>query len=106
MSPRNVIVSRGERELHNLLQVIWAPYHVLPKVALRDVFDIDNRVKWSQDELNYMFHGAHFDFVIAVSEELWPVLAIEFDGSFHNSFMRDDARGWRRFSSRRLGAQQ
>ena len=95
MSPRNLIVSRGEQELHTLLKAIWNPYHVLAKVAVKDVVDVDNRSLWTTEELNFMFRGAHFDFVVAEGSILWPIIAIEFDGFFHkdpSQYLRDQLK--------------
>jgi hypothetical protein len=83
MSPRNLIVSHGEQDLHGILTAIWSPYHILPKVAVKDVVNVDNRTLWTAEELDYMFRGAHFDFVIAEGSVLRPILAVEFDGFFH-----------------------
>lgn len=81
---KNLIVSYGEKSTNHLLHELFknTKYKVSHKVRLADIFDI-NEKKWTSKEGKFMLM-AHFDFVITKHEYMKPLLAVEFDGEYHN----------------------
>src|SRR3972149_3237149 len=81
---KNLLVSFGEEATNRLLHNLFnnTKYKISQKVRLADIFDI-KEIKWVSKEREFMLM-AHFDFVITKYEDMKPLLAIEFDGGYHN----------------------
>lgn len=75
------LVWRQEEKLFKPLESVFGQRRVSPKVGLKEVIPTSDR-RLTQEGRDYMFRGAHFDFLVC-DDERYPIMAYELDGAPH-----------------------
>jgi hypothetical protein len=82
---KKYLLHESEKKFYNILKnAIDDNLVIIPKVRLADIVKIPREYKYNKS-LWYKIQAKHVDFLLCNSYYLSPVMAIELDGSFHNT---------------------
>jgi hypothetical protein len=98
MKLKSLIQSKGEKSVKTILEyrVAKTPFQVAPKVRLASSMKWEPQKNGSPQEATRLFNyftRAELDFLIFCRDSGLPILAVEFDGRYHERLMRRHEKG-------------